>query len=66
MSAAPTLRLHDSVREVGDMARQFLLDFADSSIRDVAYVMRNFEPGCYGTQDETDQVTRTIASGSRW
>jgi hypothetical protein len=50
------LRLHDSVTEVGDMARQFLLDFADSSIHDVAYVMRNFEPGCYGTQDETDQV----------
>lgn len=40
------------------MARQFLLDFSDSNIRDVAYVMRNFEPGCYGTADETDQVTR--------
>ena len=51
-----SVRLHDSVKEVGEMSRQFLLDFADSSIRDVAYVMRNFEPGCYGTQDETDQV----------
>ena len=24
------------------MARQFLLDFSDSSIRDVDYIMRNF------------------------
>ncbi len=57
VNGSATVRLHDSIREVGDMARQFLLDFADSNIRDVAYVMRNFEPGCYGTQDETDQVT---------
>jgi hypothetical protein len=49
--------LHDSKKEVGDMARQFLLDFSDSSIRDVPYIMRNFIQGCYGTQDETDQVT---------
>ena len=38
------------------MARQFLLDFSDSSIRDVDYIMRNFEPGCYGTADERQQV----------
>lgn len=48
--------LHDSAREVGGMARQFLLEFSDSSIRDVAFIMRNFIPGCYGTQDETNQV----------
>lgn len=52
-----TLSLHDSVKEVGGMARQFLLDFSDSRITDIAYIMRNFEPGCYGTQDETNDVT---------
>jgi hypothetical protein len=56
VSSTANVRLHDSITEVGDMARQFLLDFADPSIADVAVVMRNFEPGCYGTQDETEQV----------
>jgi hypothetical protein len=48
--------VHDSVKEVGGMARQFLLDFSDSN-QPVTTVMRNFEPGCYGTADETAQVT---------
>ena len=56
VSSSADVRLHDSTREVGDMARQFLLDFSDSSIRDVDYIMRNFEPGCYGTADERQQV----------
>lgn len=56
VSSSADVRLHDSAREVGDMARQFLLDFSDSSIRDVDYIMRNFEPGCYGTADERQQV----------
>ena len=50
-----TVSLHDSIKEVGDMARQFLLDFSDSSIP-TATVMRNFQPGCYGTDEETGQV----------
>ena len=50
--------LHDSVREVGEMSRQFLLDFSDSTIRDVSVIMRNFDPGCYGTEQETEDVTR--------
>ena len=50
--------LHDSAREVGDMSRQFLLDFSDSSIRDVSFIMRNFDPECYGTAQETEDVTR--------
>jgi hypothetical protein len=61
VSSNATVRLHDSAREVGDMARQFLLDFSDSSIRDVAYIMRNFEPGCYGTADEAAQVAENRA-----
>lgn len=56
VNATHTISLHDSATEVGDMARQFLLDFSDSTI-DVATVMRNFETGCYGTADETQQVT---------
>jgi hypothetical protein len=57
VSASVPISLHDSVREVGDMARQFLLDFSDSSIRDVPFIMRNFQQGCYGTAEETAQVT---------
>lgn len=56
VTATHTISLHDSAKEVGDMARQFLLDFSDSTI-DTATVMRNFETGCYGTADETQQVT---------
>jgi hypothetical protein len=52
-----TLSLHNSVKEVGDMARQFLLDFSDSSIKDVPYIMRNFDPVCDGTASETADVT---------
>jgi hypothetical protein len=42
VSATASVSLHDSIREVGGMARQFLLDFSDSSIKDVDYIMRNF------------------------
>jgi hypothetical protein len=44
------------VKEVGDMAHQFILDFSDSSIG-VPQVMRNFQPGCYGTEEESGDVT---------
>lgn len=37
--------LHDSVKEVSDMARQFLLDFSDTRIKDANYIMRNFGAG---------------------
>ena len=56
-----TLSLHDSVKEVGDMAVQFLKDFSDTSIKDVPYIMRNFEPGCPGTDLETTQTVNHIA-----
>jgi hypothetical protein len=56
-SSSATVSLHNSAKEVGEMAKQFLLDFSDSSIRDVGHIMRNFQPGCYGTADETQQVT---------
>ena len=42
VEATATLSLHDSVKEVGTMARQFLLDFSDTNIKDADYIMRNF------------------------
>jgi hypothetical protein len=55
VSGTTTLSLHDSVKEVGDMARQFLLDFSDSNVP-VDTVMRNFDMTCQLAQDERDQV----------
>ncbi|HTI37002.1 MAG TPA: hypothetical protein VL484_05525 [Vicinamibacterales bacterium] len=57
VSGTATLSLHDSMKEVGDMARQFLVDFSDSTITDVSYVMRNFDASCSGTVQETQQVS---------
>jgi hypothetical protein len=51
------LSLHDSLREVGGMARQFLLDFSDSSVP-VDVVMRNFDLTCGPAQEERAQVAR--------
>ena len=42
VTGTATLSLHDSRNEVGEMAWQFLMDFSDSNIRDVSYIMRNF------------------------
>jgi hypothetical protein len=42
VSRFTTVSVHDSKTEVGDMARQFLLDFSDSSITDVPFILRNF------------------------
>jgi hypothetical protein len=55
-AGSTTLSLHDSLKEVGDMGRLFLLDFSDST-KDTGTVMRNFQPDCYGTADETGQVS---------
>ena len=57
VAGSTTVSLHNSTKEVGDMARQFLLDFSDSSIKDLPTIMRNFEPTCPGTTDETYQVS---------
>jgi hypothetical protein len=46
--------LHDSAKEVGDMSRQFLLDFSDTSIKDANYIMRNF--GSAATCPEPGEV----------
>jgi hypothetical protein len=49
------VRVHDHVREVGEMATLFLSDFSNSATP-VDVVMRNFLPGCYGTDDERADV----------
>ena len=55
--------LHNSTKEVGDMARQFLLDFSDTNIKDATYIMRNFgnEARCPQPREvsiEFEEVTR--------
>jgi hypothetical protein len=61
-TAEASVSLHDSVKEVGGMARQFLLEFSDSNLRDVGFVMRNFArnrcPQPSEVDSETDDVTR--------
>ncbi len=42
VSGNATLSLHNSVKEIGDMARQFLLEFSDSNLRDAGSIVRNF------------------------
>src|SRR5688500_17037709 len=52
--------LHDSAKEVGDMSRQFLIDFSTTSLKDWRVIMRNFnEAACPSSseyRDERDQV----------
>jgi len=50
--------LHNSVKEVGDMARQFLLDFSDTNIKDAAYIMRNF--GTAATCPQPNEIVNEL------
>jgi hypothetical protein len=50
-----TLRLHDSVKEIGDLATDFLVGF--SKQLDAAFVVRNFSDSCGGKIDEFNDVT---------
>jgi len=54
------MSLHDSPKEVGDMARQFLLDFSDSNIRDIDYIMRNFSKRRCPTPSEIDSEYQDV------
>jgi len=60
-----TIDVHDSVKEVGDMAKDFLVLFSQSSIQPVQ-VVHNFLDGCgaggTGKQDELVQVTANRAN----
>jgi hypothetical protein len=62
VSRSESVNVHDSVREVSDLARQFLLDFSDTNIKDASYIMRNFAdpakcPQPNEVNDEREQVT---------
>jgi len=54
--AMATLSLHNSITEIGDMSRQFLLDFSDSKLAP-SYVVRDFWDGCAGKAEELGDVT---------
>ena len=56
-----TVNVHDSKKEVADMARRFLLDFSDSTIQDVNYILRNFSDVGFCADKkaaEFDDITR--------
>jgi hypothetical protein len=55
-TAKATLSLHNSLKEIGDMSRQFLLDFSDSRLAP-SYVVRDFYDGCPGKAEELSDVT---------
>jgi hypothetical protein len=52
-TATANVSLHNSKKEVGDLARQFLLDFSDSNT-EPAFVVRSFtkSPRCEADRDE--------------
>jgi len=50
-----TVSVHDSVREVGDMATEFLTNFSKSDVS-VGTVMKDFTPNCSGTAEEKQDV----------
>jgi hypothetical protein len=52
-TASATVSVHNSIKEVGDLSRLFLLDFSDSS-KPAAYVVRNFSksPRCEAERDD--------------
>jgi hypothetical protein len=55
------LSLHDSAKEVGDMSRQFLLDFSDTRIKDADLIMRNFsEQRCPNPRDVQNERSDVI------
>ena len=55
-TATTTVRVHNSVKEVGDLATDFLIAF--SRQLDPNDVMRNFTPSCSGTADERGDVVK--------
>ena len=55
-AAGTSVSLHDSVREVNDLALEFLVDF--SKQLDPAFVVRNFTTSCPGAADELSDVQK--------
>jgi hypothetical protein len=55
VSAATTVSVHSSVKEVGELATAFLTDFSTSSVSPEVAV-RHFYTGCPGRQDELEDI----------
>ena len=51
----PTIRVHDSVKELGNLGMAFLSDFANSSISPSACV-REFSQNCQGRKEEENDI----------
>jgi hypothetical protein len=56
VTGTSTVNVHDSVKEVSDLARQFLIDFSDQVHPDV--VMKNFTMSCPGAAEEYQDVVK--------
>ena len=56
-----TASVHNSLKEIGDMSRQFLLDFSNSSLSP-EYVVRDFWDGCPGKAEELQDVRTNRAN----
>ena len=54
-ATAPSVRVHNSPKELGDMAVQFLSDFANSSTS-TSTCLRDFSDSCRGKSDERDDI----------
>ena len=56
VSSTVGVRVHDSVKEVGDLATLFLTEFSNSSLEDPQYLVRNFSDSCPGKAAEATDV----------
>lgn len=56
VSSTVGVRVHDSVKEVGDLATTFLTEFSNSSLRDPQYLVRNFSDACPGKAAEANDI----------
>jgi hypothetical protein len=60
VSSTQTIALHDSVKEVGDMSRQFLIDFSTTTLKDWQVVMRNFNRSVCPRPSEYDDERASV------
>lgn len=60
VSSSVTVALHDSVKEVGDMARQFLINFSTTTIKDWQVVMRDFNQSVCPVPREVEDERRQV------
>jgi hypothetical protein len=54
-ATGPSVRVHNSPKELGDMSIQFLSDFANSSVS-TSTCLRDFTDSCRGKADEHDDI----------